>query len=120
MKTLGNIIWFILFGMWEMVAYAVLGAVLCCTILFIPIGVRFFKAIPLVLWPFGKSVEASFDEHPVANILFLLLGGFEISAAYALSGVVFCCTLILIPFGLQCFKLASYFFRPFGAEFDAD
>jgi uncharacterized membrane protein YccF (DUF307 family) len=35
------------------------------------------------------------------------------SLAYLLAGVTLCCTVIGIPFGIQCFKLAMHALLPF-------
>lgn len=52
----------------------------------------------------------------LGNILWFILGGFIISLYYALMGVLFCITIIGIPFGLQLFKIAGFAFWPFGRE----
>jgi uncharacterized membrane protein YccF (DUF307 family) len=50
------------------------------------------------------------------NIVWLILGGFVVVLAYFLGGVLLCITIIGIPFGLQCFKLAGLAVAPFGSE----
>jgi uncharacterized membrane protein YccF (DUF307 family) len=50
------------------------------------------------------------------NILWFLLGGFLISLAYILGGILLCLTIIGIPFGIQCFKLSILGMAPFGQE----
>ena len=50
----------------------------------------------------------------IGNILWLLLGGLIISFYYALMGLLFCITIIGIPFGLQLFKIAGFALLPFG------
>lgn len=50
------------------------------------------------------------------NIAWLILGGFIVVLAYLLGGIILCITIIGIPFGLQCFKLAELAFWPFGRE----
>jgi len=52
----------------------------------------------------------------IGNILWFLLGGFIISFYYALMGLLFCITIIGIPFGLQLFKIAGLALWPFGRE----
>ena len=52
----------------------------------------------------------------IGNILWLILGGFFISLYYAIVGLVFCLTIIGIPFGVQLFKMAGFAFWPFGHE----
>lgn len=52
----------------------------------------------------------------IGNILWAVLGGLFISLYYALMGLVFCITIIGIPFGLQLFKMAGFALWPFGHE----
>jgi len=50
------------------------------------------------------------------NIIWLVLGGFIVVLAYLLGGILLCITIIGIPFGIQCFKLAGLALAPFGRE----
>ena len=50
----------------------------------------------------------------LGNLVWLLFGGFVSALGYLVGGFVLCCTIIGIPFGLQCFKLASFVLWPFG------
>ena len=55
MKTIGNILWFVLAGIWLAIGYSIAGFVLCITIIGIPFGVQSFK---LSLLP-GRSCRPS-------------------------------------------------------------
>jgi uncharacterized membrane protein YccF (DUF307 family) len=50
------------------------------------------------------------------NIVWLIFGGFLVVLGYLLGAVLLCITLIGIPFGIQCFKLAGLALAPFGRE----
>jgi uncharacterized membrane protein YccF (DUF307 family) len=50
------------------------------------------------------------------NIIWLILGGFIVVIAYLLGAILLCITIIGIPFGIQCFKLAGLALMPFGRE----
>jgi uncharacterized membrane protein YccF (DUF307 family) len=50
------------------------------------------------------------------NIIWLIFGGFIVAIAYVLGAVLLCITIIGIPFGIQCFKLAGLAVAPFGRE----
>lgn len=50
------------------------------------------------------------------NLVWLVLGGFIVAIAYLLGALVLCITIIGIPFGIQCFKLAGLALWPFGTE----
>ena len=50
------------------------------------------------------------------NLVWLILGGFIVVIAYLLGALLLCITIIGIPFGIQCFKLAGLAIAPFGRE----
>lgn len=52
----------------------------------------------------------------IGNIVFFVFGGFLIFLGYVLGGIVLCLTIVGIPFGFQCFKLAGGVIAPFGRE----
>jgi uncharacterized membrane protein YccF (DUF307 family) len=51
-----NLLWVIFSGLWLAIGHVVTGAVLCLTIIGIPLGIANFKLVPLALWPFGRQV----------------------------------------------------------------
>jgi uncharacterized membrane protein YccF (DUF307 family) len=55
-SAIGNVIWFILSGLWLAIGHAVTGALLCITIIGIPLGLANFKLIPISLFPLGKDI----------------------------------------------------------------
>jgi len=54
----------------------------------------------------------------LGNILWLILGGIVLSVLWMVSGLVLCVSIIGIPFGIQCFKIAGFVLWPFGREID--
>lgn len=50
----------------------------------------------------------------IGNILWFLFGGLETGLSWCISGLFWCITLIGIPIGIQCFKIARLSFFPFG------
>lgn len=56
----------------------------------------------------------------LGNILWLLLGGLIIAVYYFFVGLLFCITIIGIPFGLQLMKIGSFALWPFGHEAVSD
>ena len=115
MRTLGNIIWFIFGGLFLGLSWALLGLLLYITIIGIPFGSQCFKAAKLTFAPFGKKVTTNFHAHPIANILWAVLVGWEMALSYLVSGLVCCITVIGIPLGIQAFKLSALALIPFGA-----
>lgn len=116
MKTLGNILWFLLTGLVAGITYFVAGCIWCITIIGIPFGKQFFKLSKLMFWPVGKVVEGDFKAHPIANVIWIIFGGFFSAIGFFLVGCFWCITIIGIPFGKQCFKLGKLAFCPFGAS----
>ncbi|GAA2067172.1 YccF domain-containing protein [Catenulispora yoronensis] len=58
---LGNIIWFIVAGIWLAIGHAMTGILLCLTIIGIPFGIANFKMIPISLAPLGKDIVSTDD-----------------------------------------------------------
>lgn len=54
----------------------------------------------------------------LGNIIWLVFGGIFSSIAWFIAGLVLCITVIGIPFGLQCFKIAAFVLWPFGKEIE--
>ena len=52
----------------------------------------------------------------LGNLLWIIFGGLFISLYYALIGLLFCLSIIGIPFGLQLFKMAGFALWPFGRQ----
>ncbi|HMH23397.1 MAG TPA: YccF domain-containing protein [Puia sp.] len=52
----------------------------------------------------------------IGNLIWLVFGGFLAALGYIFGGFVLCLTIIGIPFGLQCFKLATVVLWPFGKK----
>ena len=115
MRTIGNIIWILLGGIWLALGWLIFGLLLCITIIGIPLGTQCFKAAKLTLAPFGKVVNLNFGKHPIANLIWVILCGWEMAIGYLVAGLVCCITIVGIPFGLQSFKMMKLAFFPFGA-----
>jgi uncharacterized membrane protein YccF (DUF307 family) len=55
------------------------------------------------------------------NLLWIVFGGgFVIWLEYMLGGLLLCVTIVGIPFGVQCFKIAGMGLLPFGKEVRED
>lgn len=60
-SAIGNVIWFILIGLWMALAHVSLGIVLCLTIVGIPLGLGNFKLAAVALAPLGKEIVSTRD-----------------------------------------------------------
>ncbi len=52
----------------------------------------------------------------LANAIWIIFGGLLTSVCWFLLGLILCITIILIPFGRQCFKFARLTLAPFGKK----
>ena len=120
MKIIGNILWLILGGILISLYYAVVGLLFCLTIIGIPFGVQLFKMAGFTLWPVGREVVSGPNDAGclsiLMNIIWIICGGIEIAILHVWFGIIFCITIIGIPFGLQHFKMAILAFVPFGKQ----
>ena len=65
-SVIGNVLWVILFG-WELaLGHLITGALLCLTIIGIPLAVANFKIIPITLLPLGVRIVPA-DSYPDAE-----------------------------------------------------
>lgn len=93
-----------------------LGILWSITIIGIPIGRQCFKFATMSAAPFGKEIK--FSENGLSlflNIIWLFLGGFVMVTEEVALGIIFCLTIVGIPFGLQHFKHAKLALLPFEA-----
>lgn len=118
MRILGNLIWIIFGGLEACIVWLVVAIIFCITIIGIPFGLQAFKMAHLSLIPFGKKVERekSGATRLIGNLIWLLFGGLILTLLHFIIGLVFCITIIGIPFGLQHFKLADLALSPFGVD----
>ena len=118
MNFIGNLLWVVLGGFLLSLLWALAGLLCCLTIIGIPLGLQCFKFAGLALWPFGRDIHygRTGAVSLLANILWLVFLGLELALAAAVMGLLFCLTIIGIPFGLQYFKMARLAIMPFGAQ----
>jgi len=107
------VVWRNCFGFGWMLA----GLILCITIIGIPFGVQCLKLVRLC---YGLSagkcrleILESVDCFSISSGLSFRMGTCFI---HFITGLLFCITIVGIPFGLQHFKLAKLGLVPFGAR----
>jgi len=117
LRFVGNLLWVLFGGGILAILWAVVGFLSCCTLIGIPVGIQCFKFASLVLWPFGRDIV--FSNHTgsfLLNIIWILVFGWELALASFALGVLWCITIVGIPFGLQLFKFAKIALLPFGTQ----
>jgi len=118
MNFIGNLLWLILGGFILALVWAVIGLLLCVTIIGIPFGFQCFKIAGFVLWPFGRDcIPGGFGVMGAfGNVIWILICGISLCLSHLIMGALLCITVVGIPFGLQHFKMAKISLIPFGAE----
>ena len=119
MGCLGNCLWFICGGALSGLCWCLAGCLWCITIIGIPIGLQCFKFASLSFFPFGKNVVYGGGAGSlILNIIWLIVTGLPMATEHLVTGLLLCCTIIGIPFGMQQFKLAKLAILPFGATIE--
>ncbi|MBQ7516911.1 MAG: YccF domain-containing protein [Bacteroidales bacterium] len=120
MNTLGNLLWLILGGILIAMMYYLCGLIMCITVIGIPFGVQLFKLGTFALWPFGHELvdgeRSSGCLYVAMNLLWIVLGWWEIALMHLTFGCLFCITIVGIPWGLQHFKMIGASLLPFGKD----
>ena len=119
MRTLLNIIWLLLSGIWLAILYALAGVVMCILIITIPFGIQAFKLARYALWPFGRTVVKRPDAggaSVIGNVLWLVLCGWWLALAHIVSALLLAVTIIGIPLAIANIKLVPVALWPFGRE----
>ena len=119
MRTLGNILWFVLAGWWLALGYVLAGVVAFILIITIPFGIASFRIAGFVVWPFGRTVVVRRDAGVwslIGNIIWLVVVGWELALAHLVAGALLCLTVIGIPFGVACWKMVPLALLPLGTQ----
>lgn len=118
MNLLLNVLWIVLGGLFVCLEYIISSFLMMITIIGIPFGLQTLKLGLLALLPFGARVESTPSDGGCLcvfmNLIWILLGGVWIALTHLILGIIFCITVIGIPFGMQHFKLAGLALTPFG------
>ena len=120
MKTLLNIIWLLLAGLWMAVGYVLAAVLLAITIIGLPFAKQSLKLGGYALWPFGRALIQSPTRHKglsvIGNILWFVLAGWWLALGHLITGVALCLTIIGIPLGIADIKMAGAALVPFGRQ----
>ena len=117
MRTLGNILWVLFGGLVSGLMWLIFGMLWCITIIGIPYGIQCFKFAQISFWPFGREIRYNMGAvRFIINVLWFLFGGLEMAVVNFMFGLLWCVTIVGIPFGLQFFKIAKLSLAPFGSE----
>lgn len=119
-RTIGNLLWLCLAGLWLAMGYVMAGLFAVMTIVAIPFGIQAFKLAGFALWPFGRAVvrvpQSSRPVSFVANVVWFLCGGFFLVMCHVFAGLLLMLTIVGIPLGVASFKMAELALAPFGKQ----
>ena len=119
MKTLLNLIWFVLAGFWLALGYALAGVICCALIVTIPFGIASFRIASYVLWPFGRTVVDKPDAGGwwvLGNIIWVLVAGLWIAIAHLTTAAALAVTVVGIPLAIANLKLIPISLLPLGKQ----
>ncbi|MDJ0346280.1 YccF domain-containing protein [Streptomyces sp. H10-C2] len=119
MKTLLNLIWLVLCGIWMAIGYAIAGLICCILIITIPWGLASFRIANYALWPFGRTTVEHRDAGTgsfLGNIVWIVFAGWWLALGHIVTGFLLCLTIIGIPFGIANFKMIPISLLPLGRE----
>lgn len=119
MKTLLNLLWLLLSGLWMAIAYVFFGVLACILIVTIPFGIASFRIAGYALWPFGRTVIRRDDAgvaSAVGNLVWLIFAGIWLALGHIVTGALLCITIIGIPFGVANFKMVPISLTPLGRQ----
>lgn len=117
MRTLLNIIWLVLCGLWMALAYIVAGIICCILIITIPFGIASFRIAGFALWPFGRTIvrdPRSGAPSVIGNVIWFVFAGLWLAIGHLTTGLALCITIIGIPLGIGSFKMIPISLVPLG------
>ena len=125
MSTLGNILWFLLGGVFMGLSWWFISLICFITIIGIPWGRACFVIGKFSFFPFGQeAIDRSMlsDQKDigtgglgvVGNIIWFIFAGFGLAIAHLVFALASFLTIIGIPFGIQHAKLAGVAIIPIG------
>mgnify|MGYP000535374155 FL=1 len=125
MRTLGNILWFILGGFLMGVGWWLVGVLAAITIVGLPWAKACFVIGQFAFLPFGKEAVSRKDLTQqddigtgtlglVGNVIWFVFAGWWLAIGHLVSALACFVTIIGIPFGIQHIKLALIALAPIG------
>ena len=125
MSTIGNILWFILGGVFMGLGWWLVGLLCAITIVGLPWAKACFVIGQFAFLPFGKeavsrAVVRGVDDigtgalGTLGNVLWFIFAGVWLALGHLASAVCCFVTIIGIPFGVQHIKLALIALAPIG------
>lgn len=119
MRTVLNVIWLVLCGLWLAIGYAVAGVICCILIVTIPFGLASFRIANYALWPFGRDLVRRPDAgapSAIGNVIWFIFAGWWLALGHLATAIALAITIIGIPLALANLKLIPVSLMPLGKE----
>ena len=125
MRAIGNLLWFILGGVWMGLAWWIAGVLAYVSVVGIPWGRACFVIGRFTFFPFGKEAISRKELTQkddigtgslgtLGNVIWFIFAGVWLAIGHVSSALLNCITIIGIPFGIQHLKLAGIALAPIG------
>ncbi|MBN9113090.1 MAG: YccF domain-containing protein [Pseudonocardia sp.] len=117
MRTVLNVIWLVLCGLWLAIGYAVAGVICCILIVTIPFGLASFRIANYALWPFGRDLVRRPDAgapSAIGNVIWFVFAGWWLALGHLATAIALAITIIGIPLALANLKLIPVSIVPLG------
>ncbi|MBO0848146.1 MAG: YccF domain-containing protein [Pseudonocardia sp.] len=119
MRTLLNVIWLVLCGIWMALGYVLAGVICCVLVVTIPFGLASFRIANFALWPFGRTLvprPRAGAPSTIGNVIWFLVAGWWLALGHVLTAIGLAVTIIGIPLALANLKLVPVSLVPLGKE----
>jgi uncharacterized membrane protein YccF (DUF307 family) len=125
MRTLGNLLWFLLGGIYMGLGWWIAGLLMYVSIIGIPFGRACFEIGTFTFFPFGyEAVERERIQDTedlgtgslgmLGNVVWFVLCGWWLALGHLGTAIGLFVTIIGIPFGIQHVKIAKLSLSPIG------
>ena len=125
MRVIGNLLWFILGGVFMGLAWWIASLLAYLSVVGIPWGKACFVIGRFTFFPFGKEAISRKELTQkddigtgalgtVGNVIWFILAGVWLAIGHVSSALLNFITIIGIPFGIQHLKLAGIALAPIG------
>ena len=117
MRTVLNVVWLLLCGVWMALGYVIAGVICCVLIVTIPFGLAAFRIADFALWPFGRELVKRADAgaaSTIGNVIWIIFAGWWLAIAHIVTALALAVTIIGIPLALANLKLIPVSLIPLG------
>jgi uncharacterized membrane protein YccF (DUF307 family) len=117
LRTLLNLVWLVLAGVWMALGYLAAGLICCVLIVTIPWGIAAFRIALFALWPLGSRIERRPDAgvgSMLGNVIWFVVAGWWLALAHIVTAIPLAISLVGIPFAWANLKMVPISLTPLG------